>query len=119
MLPVSAPFHSSLLRPAADQLAAKLAAVAIASPSIPVIHNVDVAQHRDPAQIREALARQAASPVHWTATVLAMADMGVTHLVECWSRQGAGRPTRRIKEGIPCLCADRQRCDRCDDEGAQ
>jgi len=101
MLPVSAPFHSSLLRPAADQLAAKLAGVAIASPSIPVIHNVDVAQHRDPAQIREALARQAASPVHWTATILAMADMGVTHLVECGPGKVLAGLTRRIKEGIP------------------
>ncbi len=75
--------------------------MAIASPSIPVIHNVDVAQHRDPAQIREALARQAASPVHWTATILAMADMGVTHLVECGPGKVLAGLTRRIKDGIP------------------
>jgi [acyl-carrier-protein] S-malonyltransferase len=100
MLPVSAPFHSSLLRPAADQLAARLADVAIASPSIPVIHNVDVAQHRDPAQIREALARQAASPVHWTATVVAMAGMGVTHLVECGPGKVLAGLARRIDDGI-------------------
>ena len=101
LLPVSAPFHSTLLRPAADQLAAKLAQVEIATPTIPVVHNVDVKQHREPAQIRDALARQAASPVHWTATVLAMADMGVTHLVECGPGKVLAGLTRRIKEGIP------------------
>ena len=103
MLPVSAPFHSSLLRPAADQLAAKLTSVAVAAPSIPVIHNVDVAQHRDPAEIREALARQAANPVHWTATILAMADMGVTHIVECGPGKVLAGLTRRIKDGIPAF----------------
>jgi [acyl-carrier-protein] S-malonyltransferase len=101
MLPVSAPFHSTLLRPAADELAAKLAQVDIATPSIPVIHNVDVKQHREPAQIRDALARQAANPVHWTATVLAMADMGVTHLVECGPGKVLAGLTRRIKDGMP------------------
>ena len=101
MLPVSAPFHSSLLRPAADQLAARLAQVEIGTPSIPVIHNVDVKQHREPAQIRDALARQAANPVHWTATVLAMADMGVTHVVECGPGKVLAGLIKRIKEGIP------------------
>ena len=101
MLPVSAPFHSTLLRPAAEQLAAKLAQVEIATPSIPVIHNVDVKEHREPARIRDALARQAANPVHWTATVLAMADMGVTHVVECGPGKVLAGLTRRIKEGIP------------------
>ena len=101
MLPVSAPFHSSLLRPAADQLAAKLAQVEIATPSIPVIHNVDVKTHREAADIRDALARQAANPVHWTATVLAMAGMGVTHLVECGPGRVLAGLTRRIKDDLP------------------
>lgn len=83
LLPVSAPFHCSLLRPAADKLAVRLAQVAIATPAIPVLHNVDVALHRDHDAIRDALARQAASPVHWTATVHAMAARGVTHIAEC------------------------------------
>src|SRR5882724_9129011 len=61
MLPVSAPFHSALLKPAAERLAERLARVAIAAPGIPVLHNVDVAEHRAPEEIRVALAAQAAS----------------------------------------------------------
>lgn len=101
LLPVSAPFHSSLLRPAADRLAARLAQVPVATPAIPVIHNVDVAEHRGHDAIRDALARQAASPVHWTATVRAMADRGVTHVVECGPGKVLAGLVRRIAEGIP------------------
>lgn len=101
LLPVSAPFHSSLLRPAADELAARLRQVSIATPSIPVIHNVDVAQHRDHDEIREALARQAANPVHWTATICAMADMGVTHIVECGPGKVLAGLTKRIAAELP------------------
>lgn len=82
LLPVSAPFHCTLLRPAADALAQRLRDVAIAAPTIPVIHNVDVAMHATPDAIRDALARQAANPVHWTATMKAMGAMGITHVVE-------------------------------------
>ena len=81
-LPVSAPFHSSLLRPAAGRLRTRLDAISICTPAIAVIHNVDVLAHSDPAEIREALARQAASPVRWVETVQKMAEEGVTHVVE-------------------------------------
>lgn len=101
LLPVSAPFHSSLLRPAADRLAARLAQVPVATPAIPVIHNVDVAEHRAHDAIRDALARQAASPVHWTATVRAMADRGVTHVVECGPGKVLTGLVRRIAEDVP------------------
>jgi [acyl-carrier-protein] S-malonyltransferase len=101
LLPVSAPFHSTLMRPAADRLAERLARVEIVTPSIPVIHNVDVGEHREPAAIRDALARQAASPVHWTSTILAMADMGVTHVVECGPGKVLAGLTKRIKDGLP------------------
>ena len=87
ILPVSAPFHSSLLKPAADRLAERLASIEIHAPSIPVLHNVDVAEHRTPESIRNALAHQAASPVRWTDTLKAMAARGVTDVVEC----GPGR----------------------------
>jgi [acyl-carrier-protein] S-malonyltransferase len=87
LLPVSAPFHSSLMKPAAERLAARLAQVAISPPSIPVLHNADVAEHADAASIRTALARQAASPVRWVETVQALAARGVTHVIEC----GPGR----------------------------
>lgn len=87
MLPVSAPFHSSLMRPAADRLAERLASVNIHSPAIPVLHNVDVMTHREPEAIRAALARQAASPVRWVETVQAFVSRGVTRAFEC----GPGR----------------------------
>jgi [acyl-carrier-protein] S-malonyltransferase len=87
LLPVSAPFHSSLLRPAAERLAARLAGVTIHSPAIPVLHNVDVAERPSADAIRAALAQQAASPVRWVETIEAFAARGVTHVVEC----GPGR----------------------------
>jgi [acyl-carrier-protein] S-malonyltransferase len=101
LLPVSAPFHSSLLRPAAEKLAAKLATVDVQVPSIPVIHNVDVAEHGSSEGIRDALARQAANPVRWTATVQAMAARGVTHVVECGPGKVLAGLTKRIVEGLP------------------
>ena len=87
------------------------------SAAIPVIHNVDVEQHREPDEIREALARQAANPVHWTATILAMADMGVTHVVECGPGKVLAGLTKRIATRPAGVRADRQRGDR-RDEGA-
>jgi len=81
-LPVSAPFHSSLLKSAAEHLRQHLEGVPVNSPSVPVIHNVDVAMHAEPAAIREALAMQAASPVRWVETIQAMQAAGITHVVE-------------------------------------
>jgi [acyl-carrier-protein] S-malonyltransferase len=83
LLPVSAPFHSSLLKPAAERLAAYLAKVDMRAPSIPILHNVDVASAAAPDAIRHALARQAASPVRWADTMRAFAADGITHIVEC------------------------------------
>lgn len=82
-LPVSAPFHSSLLRPASDRLRDYIADLQFAVPEIPIINNVDVAIDKDPAVIKDALVRQAASPVRWVETVQKMAADGVTHVVEC------------------------------------
>lgn len=82
-LPVSAPFHSSLMTPAAERLGEALAKVTVKAPSIPVIHNVDVRSHADPAAIKTALVRQAASPVRWVETIQALAAHGVTHVYEC------------------------------------
>ena len=101
LLPVSAPFHSTLLRPAGDKLAVRLAQIEIHSPKIPVIHNVDVTEHPQHDAIREALARQASNPVHWTATIRAMADRGVTHIVECGPGRVLAGLTKRIAEGVP------------------
>jgi [acyl-carrier-protein] S-malonyltransferase len=82
-LPVSAPFHSSLMQPAALKLAGYLQNVALSSPAFPVLNNVDVKEERDPVRIKDALVRQAASPVRWAETIRAMAAQGVTHVVEC------------------------------------
>jgi [acyl-carrier-protein] S-malonyltransferase len=100
MLPVSAPFHSSLLKPAAEKLARKLADVAFSAPSPPVLHNVDVAEHTSPQAIREALARQAASPVRWTQTVQAFAERGVTHVVECGPGKVLANLVKRIDDRL-------------------
>ena len=100
LLPVSAPFHSSLLAPAAEKLAARLAQVAVVTPSIPVLHNVDVEVHPEPDAIRAALARQAASPVRWTQTIEALAARGVTRVVECGPGKVLTGLTRRIDERL-------------------
>jgi [acyl-carrier-protein] S-malonyltransferase len=100
MLPVSAPFHSSLLLPAAERLAAYLARVTLNAPSIPVINNVDVATVSAAEEIRNALARQACSPVRWVEIVQRMADSGVTHIVECGPGKVLAGLTKRIATGI-------------------
>lgn len=82
-LPVSAPFHSSLMRPAAEKLKAQLAATVFAAPQIPVINNIDVAIETDADAIREALYRQAFGPVRWVECVQAIKARGLTTLVEC------------------------------------
>ena len=100
LLPVSAPFHSSLLKPAAERLAARLAQVEIRAPLIPVVHNVDVATHTAPDEIRAALAQQAASPVRWTETIKSLALQGVTAVVECGPGKVLVGLTRRIDPSL-------------------
>jgi [acyl-carrier-protein] S-malonyltransferase len=95
-LPVSAPFHSSLLKPASDQLREYLANVKLNAPSIPVVNNVDVAFETDPAKIRDALVRQAAGPVRWVECVQAIAAQGVTHVIECGPGKVLAGLTKRI-----------------------
>ena len=95
-LPVSAPFHSSLLKPASDQLREYLASVDVQVPSIPVINNVDVAVVNEPAKIKDALVRQAAGPVRWVESVQAMAAQGVTHVIECGPGKVLAGLTKRI-----------------------
>lgn len=103
MLPVSAPFHSSLLKPAADRLRERMQSVAFQAPRIAVVNNVDVAMVTDPAQIRDALARQACNPVRWVETVRAFVAQGVTHVVECGPGKVLAGLTRRIEGGLQGL----------------
>jgi [acyl-carrier-protein] S-malonyltransferase len=103
LLPVSAPFHSSLLAPARDKLRERLARVTLSAPQVAVIHNVDVSISADPATIRDALARQAASPVRWSETVARMAADGVTHVVECGPGRVLSGLTKRIVGSLESL----------------
>jgi len=100
LLPVSAPFHSSLLQPAAEKLAARLAQIAVQPPKIRVVHNVDVAEHMLPDEIRAALAQQAAGPVRWSETVRLLAANDIHHIVECGPGRVLAGLTRRIAENL-------------------
>ncbi len=95
-LPVSAPFHSSLMKPAAAKLRQQLAATAFAAPQIPVLNNVDVLVEADPQRIRDALYRQAFAPVRWVECVAAIKARGVRTLVECGPGKVLTGLTRRI-----------------------
>jgi [acyl-carrier-protein] S-malonyltransferase len=95
-LPVSAPFHSSLMKPAADRLRERLAETTIAAPAIPVINNIDVAAQSDPARIRDALYRQAFGPVRWVECVRAIQARGIDTLVECGPGKVLAGMTKRI-----------------------
>ena len=99
-LPVSAPFHSSLMQPAAERLRDFLGSTRVAAPSVPLVNNVDVAMPRDPAQIKDALVRQAASPVRWVEIIRHMAGMGITHVVECGPGKVLAGLTKRCADGV-------------------
>ena len=103
MLPVSAPFHSSLMKPAAERLAGRLAEVTFTAPTIAVINNIDVKAEQDPAAIRDALVRQAAGPVRWVEIVRKMADDGVTQAVECGPGKVLTGMTKRIDARVTGL----------------
>jgi [acyl-carrier-protein] S-malonyltransferase len=95
-LPVSAPFHSSLLKPASNRLRDYMAGLSFALPQIALINNVDVAVVSDPAGIKDALVRQAASPVRWAETVQKIAAEGVTQVIECGPGKVLTGLTKRI-----------------------
>jgi [acyl-carrier-protein] S-malonyltransferase len=95
-LPVSAPFHSTLMRPAGEKLRGYLAKVAIASPSIRLMNNVDVKAETSPESIKDALVRQASSPVRWVETIRAMRAQGVTHVFECGPGKALAGMVKRI-----------------------
>jgi [acyl-carrier-protein] S-malonyltransferase len=102
-LPVSAPFHSSLMKPAGDKLKKYLEKVAIEAPQIALVNNVDVEIQSDPARIRDALVRQASAPVRWVEVIQRMAEAGVTHIVECGPGKVLSGLTKRIDPKIQSL----------------
>ncbi len=105
-LPVSAPFHSSLLQPAADRLREYLRGVALRAPQIPLVNNVDVATPADPEAIRDALARQACRPVRWVECIQALAAAGCATVVECGPGKVLQGLTRRIDPQVKSLSLD-------------
>ena len=102
-LPVSAPFHSSLLQPASEKLKGYLANIEFKVPTISVINNVDVQILNDPSAIKDALVRQAAKPVRWQETIQAMAAQGVTQVVECGPGKVLAGLTKRINDQVTGL----------------
>ncbi len=100
LLPVSAPFHCALMKPAAERLAQRLAEIEIKVPAIAVLNNVDVAVETDPARIKDALVRQAYSPVRWIETVQEIARRGATHVFECGPGKVLAGMTKRIEGSL-------------------
>ena len=102
-LPVSAPFHCALMKPAAERLRGQLSSTVLQSPSISLVNNIDVAQETDPDRIKDALYRQAFGPVRWVETMQRMQQLGVGHVVEC----GPGKVlTGMVKRIAPDLNAN-------------
>jgi len=97
-LPVSAPFHSSLLKPASDRLRDYMADLSFAAPQIALINNVDVAVLNDPAAIKDALVRQAAAPVRWVETMQKVAAEGISNVIECGPGKVLMGLTKRIDD---------------------
>ncbi len=103
-LPVSAPFHSSLMKPAAERLKEKLAATAFAVPAIAVVNNIDVAVATSPDAIRDALYRQAFGPVRWVESVQALKARGLTHVIECGPGKVLSGMVKRIDAELVSGC---------------
>jgi [acyl-carrier-protein] S-malonyltransferase len=95
-LPVSAPFHSTLMRPAGERLKSYLEKISLSAPAMALVNNVDVGVEAEPARIKDALVRQAYSPVRWVESIQRMVESGVTHIVECGPGKVLAGLTRRI-----------------------
>ena len=104
LLPVSAPFHSSLMKPAAEKLKAALADLQLQAPQIAVVNNVDVSMVQDVDAIRDALYRQAYGPVRWVECVKQLRQLGATHLVECGPGKVLMGMIKRIDAELVAAC---------------
>lgn len=102
LLPVSAPFHTSLMQPASERLDAVLSALQLSAPTIPVVHNVHAASESDPVEIHRLLVRQLAAPVRWTDCMATLHRDGAAAFVECGPGKVLGGLLRRIDKGAPC-----------------
>ena len=102
-LPVSAPFHSTLMQPAAERLQGHIRGLHLRAPQFAVVNNVDVAIESDAGRIKDALVRQAAAPVRWVETIRKMIEMGATHIVECGPGRVLAGMTKRIAPDVQSL----------------
>jgi [acyl-carrier-protein] S-malonyltransferase len=103
MLPMSAPSHCSLMRPAADRLRERLASVVVTPPAVPVVQNADVEAFADPDRIRQALVEQLCRPVRWVETVRHLQAQGVTRVIECAPGKVLAGLVRRTADGVEAL----------------
>ncbi len=102
LLPVSAPFHTQLMKPAGDQLAEAIAAITISIPRVPVVHNVHAATESDPEKIRKLLVEQIYSPVQWTGCMQTIIKAGAQHIVECGPGRVLTGLNRQIDRSLQC-----------------
>ncbi len=102
-LPVSVPSHCALMKPAAEKLRAALAVLEVRVPSVPVLHNADVAAHDSAEAIRDALARQLFSPVRWVESMFSLRDQGVQLIAECGPGKVLAGLNKRTLDGVPTL----------------
>jgi [acyl-carrier-protein] S-malonyltransferase len=102
-LPVSAPFHSSLMKPASLKLAAYLQDIELLAPGIPVLNNVDVKSMSEPAAIKDALVRQAFGAVRWVESVRALKTSGITTFIECGPGKVLSGMAKRIEPDLMAL----------------
>jgi [acyl-carrier-protein] S-malonyltransferase len=102
-LPVSAPFHSTLMQPAAERLKGHIQNLRMAPPQFAVVNNVDVQIEREPNRIKDALVRQAAAPVRWVETIRKMVESGATHIIECGPGRVLAGMTKRIAPNVQSL----------------
>lgn len=106
-LPVSAPFHTSLMKPAGDQLAQAIADIKISPPAVPVVHNVHALTEPDPEKIRKLLVEQIYSPVQWTGCMQTIIKAGARHVVECGPGKVLSGLARRIDKSLQCYSLEK------------
>ncbi|MCD2341607.1 ACP S-malonyltransferase [Ideonella azotifigens] len=104
LLSVSAPFHSTLMKPAAEALKVKLAETTFAAPSVPVVNNIDVKVESSAEAIRDALYRQAFGPVRWVEVVHALRAQGLTDVIECGPGRALTGMVKRIEPELNAVC---------------
>jgi len=105
-LPVSAPFHTSLMKPAADRLAAEIEATTFAAPVIPVVHNVTAATESDPEKIKRLMVEQIYSPVQWVDCVQHLVEAGISSAVECGPGKVLSGLIKRIDRSVASSSTD-------------